>query len=271
MAQKPPTDLGRLLTLDTTGAAPTASLGDFWGGSLAADAAARMALAAEAACPGQVLRSLRFDPLAPAPPARALRVATRVLRQQPALCEVSLEDEAPLARAVVRLSAPSSGLSHSDGTPPADLPDPETLPSTLECARSEGWEDYAAGPLEFRRIGPLWPDPEGRAPTPHMSWMKPRGDGAVSRQRAAAVVFLGLFYPHWGFERRLGEKFDQGGFALLGATVWLHGLPSFDDWWLLRDHHEVAADGLGLTRRRLFTRDGTLAAEATLEARVART
>jgi len=67
------------------------------------------------------------------------------------------------------------GTDYHDVSPPAALPDPDTLPTTLAAARAEGWpEAYACGPVEFRRIGPRWPD-SSRGDSRHLlAWLRPR-------------------------------------------------------------------------------------------------
>jgi hypothetical protein len=184
--------------------------------------------------------------------ARARAVATRTL------CEASL-----------RFAEPAGATSYQDAGPPANLPDPDSLPATAACARAEGWpEAYAEGPVEFRRVGPRWPTADdGHA---KVSWMKlrrelPRGDAALE---LAALVFLASFYPHWEFEGRIGPGFDYTAFALRAVTVCVHVPLRWDDWLLLEGWSPLASGGHALASRRIFDRRGRWIASSFHVARV---
>jgi acyl-CoA thioesterase-2 len=101
--------------------------------------------------------------------------------------------------------------------------------------------------------------------------MRPRAPlGDDPRLQMAALVFLADFYSHWPFERRIGAAFANDRFRPLDHALWVHRPARWDDWWLMETISEVAHAGRGLSRRRIFTRDGSLIASAAQEALVAR-
>lgn len=253
-----------------------ASLEDFWGAPMGADVWARCALAAVHGCPGSELVSLQgFLPgglTLDAP--LSLRANVRDDGQGVARCELQLSQGARSSRVLACFAAPVEGApSYQDLAAPTKIPEPESLPSTLETARSEGWpEEYARGPLEFRRIGPRLRDPERGDSYHHLAWLSPRTplpDGPAID--TAALVFAIGWYPHWEFERRLGPKFAQGRFRPLDWALQIHAPCHFSDWWLLETKSEVAREGRALSTRRLYARDGQLLASASGSALVATT
>lgn len=249
-----------------------ARLEDFWGAALGGDVLARAALAAAAGCPGLELRSLHASFLRPVPPEIrvALRVEALADAGDGAHRQVRIAGEQLLCQVVASFEPAGRGLGYQDPRPAADLPQPEDLPSTLEQARAEGWSEYARGPIEFRRARPrIWPDPTGDTSGPHLAWMRPRAAlGDDPRLQMAGLVFLADFYSHWPFERRVGRGFDVGRFQTLDHALWIHQPARWDDWWLLETESEIASAGRGLSRRRIFARDGRLIASAAQEARI---
>jgi acyl-CoA thioesterase-2 len=246
---------------------------DFWGSTEVGDVLARAALAAAATCKGLGLGSLHASFLRPVPPGArlALRVETLADRPDGALRQVRIEGESLLCQVIARFAPARGGLGYQDPKPGADLPQPEALPSTLEQAQAEGWSEYARGPIEFRRARPrVWPDPTGDTSGPHVAWMRPRsalaGDPLL---QMAALVFLAGFYSHWPFERRVGSGFAVARFQPLDQALWVHQPARWDDWWLLETISQVAHAGCGLSRRRIFTREGRLIASTAQAALVA--
>lgn len=250
----------------------TASLGDFWGGALTEDAIARAALAGARAHPGLELLSLQghVEDLALGSPL-TIRVEETQRRADVVHLRIRLTQDGPRGAFDACYAAPGTGPTHQDIPFPAELPAPEDVPSTVECARSEGWpEEYARGPLEFRRIGSLLRDPEQGDDFAHRVWLLPRAPlGDDPALHSAALVFAAHFYPHWEFERRLGNKFAHARFRPLDRSLHLHGAARWDGWWLLDARAEIARDGRALSTRRLFDREGTLLASATSHAQIA--
>lgn len=249
-----------------------ARLEDFWGGSLDADVLARAALAAAQTCEGMELHSLHASLLRSAPPGAPLtlrverldegRVARRVIR---------LLDEGVLCQVLASFAVTGEGVAYQDVRPQPGLPAPESLPSTLEQARSEGWpEEYARGPIEFRRaIPPRWPEAAAVPTGTHVEWVRTRAPLPDDpRAHMAALVFLSAFYPHWPFERRVGPKFASDRFTVLDHALRVHRPARWDAWWLLESSTEVAHAGRALGRRAIYDRDGVLLASASQEAMI---
>jgi acyl-CoA thioesterase-2 len=184
---------------------------------------------------------------------------------------IRIESDGLLCQVTAGFAPATPGIAYQDAAPAAGLPAPESLPSTHAQARAEGWSSYANGPLEFRRAHPrVWPDPQGDHAGGHVEWLRPRTALPDDpRLQMAALVFLGDFYSHWPFERRIGPGFAQDRFRPLDFSLAVHRPPRWDDWWLLESTSEIAHGGCALARRRIFTRDGALLASAAQTALVA--
>jgi acyl-CoA thioesterase-2 len=249
-----------------------ASLEDFWGASDEGDLLARIVLAAAPSAPHGSLRSLHARLFRPAPPDVALRLRVEALDElDGASLAVRVDADGPACHATLDFSgALAEGVSYQDVSLPTGLPAPETLPSTIEQARQEGWpEEYARGPIEFRRIGSLERDRKRGESSAHETWVQPRVALAGDATRhAAATAFLAGFYDHWEYECRIGAAFDHGSFGPREIALWRHRDESWDDWWLLRATSEVCHGGIALGRREIFTRDGRLVASAVCSAAV---
>ena len=275
MSSRPTEVLAELLRVERVGDLEFgAVLESFWGASLRGDLLARAALAASATASGRELRSLHASFLRPAPPSVPLRLRVAVIDDGPehALREVGVSGDAPLCRVVLRFGsagAASGGPSYQDVAPDSALAAPDTLPSTRETAEVEGWGDYAAGPLEFRRIGPLWPRESKGESRVHRAWLRPRAPLPDDpRVHVAALVFASEFYGHWGFERRVGPRFAPERLVALDHALWIHRAPRWDDWWLLEATSDVSVGGRALGRRAIYARKGELLASAAHEARI---
>lgn len=273
-AQGPREALGEWMRVARRGdGAYEALLEDHFGSSQPADLLARCALAALAECGGE-LRSLHAEWLAPAPPDVPLALRVAKLAGDHARCaiDVELAHGARIARVSAGLAPATRSLSYQDVAPPPGLPAPESLPTTVEYARKEGWpEEYAGGPVEFRRVGPLHANRAAGESSEHITWLKLRAPLPPNEPlETAALVFLADFYAHWEFERRIGgERFDYARFTPLTHTLWLHGALPRDAWCLLRASARVAQGGRALAQRELFAEDGALLASVACEARVA--
>lgn len=267
----PGDSLASMLEVEKTGAGEfTASLEDFWGASLGCDALARATLAASQTCPGLELHSLHAAFIAPAPPSTPLALRVERLADGGDLARRRVlvsEGARPLCDVSLLFGAPRAGLGYQSASLETDLADPDTLPSTAERAKAEGWAEYANGPIEFRRDGPAWPwpEPSPRQVSLHREWIRPRRPLSHDREaQTAALVFAADFYSHWTASDRLGARFNPGVFAALDCAVWVHRRVPWDGWWLLRASSEVGHAGRMLTRREIYARDGNLLASAVL-------
>lgn len=125
-----------------------AALEDHFGEAQPGDLLARCALAVLAHDANARLASLRADWLAPPPPNKPLALQVEALLSDRSCAEVRVASSEPICRATAWLATAASGLSYQDSSLPRDLPDPDSLPMTVEYARREGWpEIYASGQI----------------------------------------------------------------------------------------------------------------------------
>jgi acyl-CoA thioesterase-2 len=247
-----------------------ATLEDHGGRAFGGDVLARAALAAAAECEGRELHALHGFFLAPAAGARAYTLHVDALQDGRRLARrrVQLRDGERLHFELVASFAAPGASGGWPGPAPAEIAPPEALPSDVELARREGWEENL-GPVEMRRASPAFPFPpsDPNAAAPWLGWVRPRTplpDDA--RAHLAALVYLSDWCSHWGVEVRQGRAFTWSRFASLDHALWLHGPARWNDWLRIETASDVAADGRALTRRTLHARDGrpvaTIAQEA---------
>ncbi len=159
---------------------------------------------------------------------------------------------------------------------PADLPDPETLPSSASYlaerhggTMTEESKAYWSGGRSFdmRHVpGPVYLVVEGEQ-IPHQAvWVKPFDalrpvDGLTDEQRdLAALAYVCDYTILEPVLRVLGLAWAQPGLvtASLDHSMWLHRPPrrgEVDDWLLYLQDAGAAGAGRGLGTGRFFTRD----------------
>ena len=269
------------LRVEATGdGAWSSALADFdWGAAFGGDLLARMALAASRDVgPERALRSLHAHFLAPATPgsAAALHVTPLGDDAHETRRRVAVTvGGATLCEGVASFAATAAGPRYHAGGFDASLAAPESLPSDVELAQSDGWPVRYLAPIEFRRAEPrAWPFPaaaDGEAS--HWSgWLRPRVPlSADLALHAAALVFASDYRSHWGPETRLGPAFGAHAYTSLDHALWIHAPQAWTDWWLFETRSEICRDGRALTQRTVWTRDGlrvaTIAQEGLLRPR----
>lgn len=268
----PGNDLGRMLRIERRSESEfTATLENYFGAAQQYDLLARAVLAASETAGKLPLVHLQAAYLRPTPFGVDLRLSVEPVDDGPnhALRRVRVAGDALFAEVTASFAASGTGPDWGPGLPDG-LPAPEDLPSTLEVARREGWADYAAGPLEFRRVNPVWPPPPEERLSPHREWLRPRVPLPPDpRVHAAALAFASQFYSQWEFEWRAGPGFAHDRFTIFDHSVWIHEPARWDDWWLLDAVCEVSRGGRALGQRRIFARDGRLLASVAHAGRVA--
>ena len=150
-----------------------------------------------------------------------------------------------------------SGLSHQMDMPDLQPPEPEQIPDYL-------YEDpFLTWRFEFRRLQSETPQP------PEMFvWFKTNGD--VQKDRLLQTCLLvydsdntllsTARLPHRGrFDR---EKMQV---ASLDHAMWFHGDFDISDWLLYAQDSPSTSQSRGLTRGKIFTRDGRLVANSVQE------
>jgi acyl-CoA thioesterase len=267
MERPPRSSLAEILTVRSVAATRfEAVLESFWGATDAADLFGRAWLVATAVA-DEPAQNLSACLLGSAPPGVA--IALELEQPAPGVARVvASSPEGPLAQLSLRFGRPTQAPSFQSSSAPAPVPGPDELPSELETARAEGWEPYAAGPIEARRVTPYAPVAADE-PADWVGWLRPReplGDDAALH--GAALAFLSAYRGHWAIERRLGKAFPSAKLTLLDHALFVHRAIPWDDFWLVRTVSDVGAGGRALSRREIFARDGSLLASAIWDTRV---
>ncbi len=169
-----------------------------------------------------------------------------------------------MASFAARLDGPELG---ADEPLPA-VPEPESLPSEREVARTEGWDwhEDLDHPIELRWCGRPWDVPGGGTASRYSAWVRPCVLPAEGAERAAGIAFLADFHSHWPVARKLGGPFEPQGFTSLDQSVWIHRDAPWDDWWLLTSWTAGAHGGRSLGHRTVHDRKGRLVASMAQEA-----
>ena len=161
-------------------------------------------------------------------------------------------------------------------SPPPEVPDAESLPSSAEYLRSEPpgtgtmtaeskayWENGRG--FDMRHVpGPIYLRVEGDHKPHQAVWVKPFDplrpvDGLGPDQlHTAALAYVCDYTILEPVLRVLDRPWDQPGLvtASLDHAMWFHRGGSVDDWLLYAQDAVAADSGRGLGTGRFFTRDG---------------
>jgi acyl-CoA thioesterase-2 len=158
-----------------------------------------------------------------------------------------------------------AGFEHAFDMP--DVRPPEELPDLRERAKAYGddigaWIDRPR-PIDIRHVD--WLPPDRKAPLPPRQNVWLRADGRLPDDPLVHTIVLTYasdmtlldtsMLPHGG------SWFDRTLFmASLDHAMWFHRRFRADDWLLYAQDSPVAANGRGLSRGLVFTRQGTLVA-----------
>lgn len=160
------------------------------------------------------------------------------------------------------------GVDHQDPMP-ADLPDPESLPSTADLLGSidhpSAKFSSSQRPFDIRHITePIYLPAEGRELTADNAvWMKTfsglEGSDAVHRAALAYASDYTLLEP---ILRRHGLNWTSPGMSIasLDHAMWFHRPVRVDDWLLYTQHSPSASSARGLGMGRIYNRAGELVA-----------
>jgi acyl-CoA thioesterase-2 len=267
--------LASLLRVERVGElAFRASLHDFGGGSFGGDALGRAALAASLTCEGKALHALHASFLRPLPPGVPLDLAVAVLADGRRLARRRVEirdDGRLLCDVTASFAAPSLGGAAWQEAEAPEVPAPETLPSDVELARTEGWTSWDPEEEEWAWgfLGRTWlsGSTPGGEPSGWRLWLRPRQPLSDDpRVHAAALAYSSDYWSQMSASRRLGRRMEPGAFVSLDHVLRIHRPVPWDDWWLLDNWSEVACGGRALWHRRVYRRDGALVASVSQEA-----
>lgn len=182
------------------------------------------------------------------------------------------QDGRPILSMIASFQDRDDGLDHQVDMP-ADLPDPDELPTAAEVlgevdhpiARSWAFER----PFDIRHIpSPIYLSVDG-AHVPHQAvWLKAIGPMPDDENlHRAALVFASDFTIQESVIRRHGLAWATPGLkvASLDHAMWLHRFGRVDEWMLYAQESPNAIGGRGLAQGRIYSRDGILLASVAQE------
>uniref|UniRef100_UPI00286CF31A acyl-CoA thioesterase n=1 Tax=Salinibacterium sp. TaxID=1915057 RepID=UPI00286CF31A len=169
------------------------------------------------------------------------------------------QDGRPILSMIASFQDRDDGLDHQVDMP-ADLPDPDELPTAAEVlgdidhpiARSWAYER----PFDIRHIpSPIYLSVDG-AHVPHQAvWLKAIGPMPDDENlHRAALVFASDFTIQESVIRRHGLAWATPGLkvASLDHAMWLHRFGRVDEWMLYAQESPNAIGGRGLAQGRIY-------------------
>jgi acyl-CoA thioesterase-2 len=185
------------------------------------------------------------------------------------------QDGQPILSMIASFQDEDAGLEHQVDMP-ADLPDPETLPSAAE---SLGEIDHPVArywaterPFDMRHVpGPVFLSVEGERVAHQSVWIKAIGslpdDPSLHR---AALAYASDYSILESIFRRHGLAWATPGIkvASLDHAMWFHRFGRVDEWMLYAQESPTAIGGRGLALGRIYSRDGALLASVAQEGMV---
>mgnify|MGYP000402582352 CR=1 FL=1 len=167
------------------------------------------------------------------------------------------------------------GLDHQDAFP-ADIPDPETLPTAAELLGDsehpvvQYWAK--ARPFDMRHVtSPIYFKVDGEHVAHQAVWLKALGtlpdDPQIHR---AAMAYASDYSILESIYRRHGIAWSHRGLksASLDHAMWFHRDGRADEWMLYVQESPSAQGGRGLSLGRIFNRAGVLLATVAQEGMV---
>jgi acyl-CoA thioesterase-2 len=184
----------------------------------------------------------------------------------------------PIMSLIASFQAPAEGIEHQEPMP-ADIPDPETLPSSADIlGRIDDpmAQDWAYNrPFDVRYVEPpiYFPTPEmARQRTAHNTvWLKTTGpmpdDQALHR---AALAYASDYTILESAMRRHGLPWTTPGLSVasLDHAMWWHRPVRVDEWLLYVQASPSASGARGLGLGRIYNRAGDLVASVAQEGMV---
>ena len=181
------------------------------------------------------------------------------------------QDGKPILSMIASFQDDDTGLDHQIDMP-ADLPDPETLPTAADVLAdfdppvARGW---ASRPFDLRYVThPIYLSVEGGA-VPHQAvWLRtirPMPDDPALHR--AALVYASDYSIQESVLRAHGLPWATPGIkvASLDHAMWLHRFGRVDEWMLYMQESPTAVGGRGLSQGRIYSRDGVLIASVAQE------
>jgi acyl-CoA thioesterase-2 len=182
------------------------------------------------------------------------------------------QDGLPILSMIASFQDVDQGLDHQIDMP-ADLPDPESLPTAAEVLGdldhpvAQAWA-YER-PFDLRHVpSPIYLTVEGAHVAHQAVWFKtirPLPDD--ENLHRAALVYASDFTIQEAVLRRHGLPWITPGLkvASLDHAMWIHRFGRVDEWMLYLQESPNAVGGRGLGLGRIYTRAGVLVANVAQE------
>lgn len=185
------------------------------------------------------------------------------------------QDGAPILSMIASFQTADEGFDHQLNMP-ADLPEPESLPSDEEALIGVDHpvaQHWATGrPFDMRHVeAPIYFTVAGERVAHQAIWMKATGtlpdDPNLHRAALAYASDYSLLEPIF---RRHGVTWGLPGLkvASLDHAMWWHRFGRVDEWLLYVQESPNAIGGRGLALGRIYSRDGALLASVAQEGMV---
>lgn len=182
------------------------------------------------------------------------------------------QDGLPILSMIASFQDDDPGLDHQVAMP-ADVPDPESLPTTADTLEGVDHPIARAWAMErsfdVRHLpSPIYLTVEGERTETQAVWMKTVGPMPDDRNlHQAALVYASDFSIQESVLRRHGLPWSTPGLkiASLDHAMWLHRPGRVDDWLLYVQESPTAVGGRGLAQGRIYSRDGVLLASVAQE------
>ena len=181
----------------------------------------------------------------------------------------------PIFSMIASFQTLDDGLDHQLEMP-ADLPDPESLPSAADMVgavdhpRAQFWAK--ARPFDMRHVdSPIYFSVEGAHVAHQAVWIKALAPLPDDQALHTAALAYGSDYTILeSIYRRHGIAWSHPGLssASLDHAMWFHRPARVDEWLLYVQESPSAQGGRGLALGRIYTRDGMLVATVAQEGMV---
>ena len=181
----------------------------------------------------------------------------------------------PIFSMIASFQTLDDGLDHQLERP-ADLPDPESLPSAADMVgavdhpRAQFWAK--ARPFDMRHVdSPIYFSVEGAHVAHQAVWIKALAPLPDDQALHTAALAYGSDYTILeSIYRRHGIAWSHPGLssASLDHAMWFHRPARVDEWLLYVQESPSAPGGRGLALGRIYTRDGVLVATVAQEGMV---
>lgn len=181
----------------------------------------------------------------------------------------------PILSLIASFQTEDDGVEHQVEMP-ADLPDPETLPSTADVLGAfdhdiaRYWSNERA--FDVRHVpSPVYLSVEGERVPRQAVWMKAFGRLPDDpKQHRAALAYASDYSILEPILRAHGVAWATPGLkvASLDHAMWWHRDARVDEWLLYTQESPSASGGRGLSLGRIYTREGVLVASVAQEGMV---